>query len=275
MWAFVNGELVPEEKAALLIGDLAIQRGYGIFDFFKVVDFVPVFLNEHIDRFYYSAEEMRLKVAYSKTELKKIISELLERNTVSDTDVRITLTGGYSQDGYQLSTPNLIISLRYFTPPPKNELAKSIKLITYEHQRQLPHVKTIDYLMAIWLQPIVRQHKADDILYHQNGIVTECPRSNFFIVTNNNKIITPSKNILKGVIRNKLIDAARSKYPVEERELSIAEIKCAREAFITSTTKNILPIQQIDEYIFPKENKVTTQLNQLIVQLQFEQTQSV
>jgi len=275
MWAFVNGELVPEEKAALLIGDLAIQRGYGIFDFFKVVDFVPVFLNEHIDRFYYSAEEMRLKVAYSKTELKKIISELLERNNVSDTGVRITLTGGYSQDGYQLSTPNLIISLRYFTPPPKNELAKSIKLITYEHQRQLPHVKTIDYLMAIWLQPIVRQHKADDILYHQNEIVTECPRSNFFIVTNNNKIITPSKNILKGVIRNKLIDAARSKYPVEERELSIAEIKCAREAFITSTTKNILPIQQIDEYIFPKENKVTTQLNQLIVQLQFEQTQSV
>jgi len=275
MWAFVNGEFVPEEKASLLIGDLAIQRGYGVFDFFKVLDFVPVFLNEHIDRFYFSAEEMRLKVAYSKPELRKIIFELLDRNNVRETGVRLTLTGGYSPDGYQLSNPNLIISLRSFTPPPKNELAKAIKLITYEHQRQLPHVKTIDYLMAIWLQPIVRQFGADDILYHQNGIATECPRSNFFIVTSNNKIITPAKNILKGIIRNKLIDAAISKYPVEERELSTEEIKTAKEAFITSTTKNILPVYQIDECILPGENKVITQLYQLIVQLQFKQTQKV
>jgi len=80
---------------------------------------------------------------------------------------------------------------------------------------------------------------------------------------------------LKGIIRNKLIDAAISKYPVEERELSTEEIKTAKEAFITSTTKNILPVYQIDECILPGENKVITQLYQLIVQLQFKQTQKV
>jgi branched-chain amino acid aminotransferase len=275
MWAFINGQFVPEEKASLLIGDLAIQRAYGVFDFFKVVDFVPVFLNEHLDRFYFSAEEMRLKPAYSKTELKKIIFELLEKNNVSNTGVRITLTGGYSQDGYQLSNPNLVISFRSFTAPPKNALAKSIKLITYEHQRQLPHVKTIDYLMAIWLQPIVRQHNADDILYHHNGMATECPRSNFFIVTRDDKIITPAKNILKGVMRMKLIDVARTKYNVEERELSIAEIKNAKEVFITSTTKTILPVRQIDECFFSKENKVTALLYPLLEHLQSLQTQNV
>jgi branched-chain amino acid aminotransferase len=275
MWAFVIDQFIPEDKASLFVGDLAIQRGYGVFDFFKVLNFVPVFLNEHLDRFYFSAKEMRLKVPYSKDELKKIIFELLEKNNVRDTGVRITLTGGYSQDGYQLSSPNLIISLRSFNSPPVNELAKPIKLITYEHQRQLPHVKTIDYLMAIWLQPIVRQHNADDILYHQNGIVTECPRSNFFIVTNDDKIITPSENILKGVMRMKLLQAATLNYHVEERAVSIEEIKRAKEAFITSTTKTILPVHQVDEYIFSKENKVTTQLYKLIVQLQSKQTQNV
>ncbi len=64
MWAFVIDQFVPEDKASLFVGDLAIQRGYGVFDFFKVVDFVPVFLNEHLDRFYFSAKEMRLKVSY-------------------------------------------------------------------------------------------------------------------------------------------------------------------------------------------------------------------
>lgn len=275
MWAFVIDQFIPEDKASLFVGDLAIQRGYGVFDFFKVVNFVPVFLNEHLERFYFSAKEMRLKIPYSKDELKKIIFELLEKNHVSDTGVRITLTGGYSQDGYQLSSPNLIISLRSFNSPPVNELAKPIKLITYEHQRQLPHVKTIDYLMAIWLQPIVRQHNADDILYHQNGIVTECPRSNFFIVTNDDKIITPSENILKGVMRMKLLQAATLNYHVEERAVSIEEIKRAKEAFITSTTKTILPVHQVDENIFSKENKVTTQLYKLIVQLQSKQTHNV
>ncbi len=275
MWAFVIDQFVPEDKASLFVGDLAIQRGYGVFDFFKVVDFVPVFLNEHLDRFYFSAKEMRLKVAYSKDELKRIIFELLKKNHVSDTGVRITLTGGYSQDGYQLSNPNLIISLRSFNSPPVNELAKPIKLITYEHQRQLPHVKTIDYLMAIWLQPIVRHHNADDILYHQNGIVTECPRSNFFIVSNDDKVITPSENILKGVMRMKVLEAAITNYHFEERAVSIEEIKGAKEAFITSTTKTILPIHQVDDYIFSKENKVTTQLYKLIVQLQSKQTLNV
>jgi len=275
MWAFIIDQFIPEDKASLFVGDLAIQRGYGVFDFFKVLNFVPVFLNEHLDRFYFSAKEMRLKVPYSKDELKKIIFELLEKNNACDTGVRITLTGGYSQDGYQLSHPNLIISLRSFNSPPVNELAKPIKLITYEHQRQLPHVKTIDYLMAIWLQPMVRQHNADDILYHQNGIVTECPRSNFFIVTNDDKIITTSENILKGIMRMKLLQAATLNYHVEERAVSIEEIKRAKEAFITSTTKTILPVHQVDEYILSIENKVTTQLYKLIVQLQSKQTHNV
>jgi len=275
MWAFVIDQFVLEDQASLFVGDLAIQRGYGVFDFFKVVNFVPVFLDEHLDRFYFSAKEMRLKLAYSKDELKKIIFELLEKNHVSDTGVRITLTGGYSQDGYQLSNPNLIISLRSFNPPPENQLAKSIKLITYEHQRQLPHVKTIDYLMAIWLQPLVRQNNADDILYHRNGIVTECPRSNFFIVTNDDQIITPSVNILKGVMRMKILEASIANYHVEERAVSIEDIKHAKEAFITSTTKTILPVRQIDDYVFTRENKVTTQLYTLIVQLQPKQIQNV
>src|SRR4029079_13953382 len=103
-------------------------------------------------------------------------------------------------------------------------------------------IKHICSREGILLASIVRQHNADDILYHQNGIVTECPRSNFFIVTGEGRIITPSKNILKGVMRAKLIEVAATKFIVEEREITIDEIKTAKEAFITSTTKILLPV---------------------------------
>jgi len=256
-----------EEKAVLHISDLSIQRGYGIFDFFKVLNGIPVFLDEHLERLYSSAKEMRLRIDYSQDELKNIIFELLHKNNSGDTGVRITLTGGYSTDGYLLSKPNLILSLRAFIPQTKEQFEKGIKLITYEHQRQLPHVKTIDYLMGIWLQNVIKQNNADDVLYHQNGIVSECPRSNFFMVTNDNRIITPSKSILKGVIRSKLIEIAKKDFVIEERQVSINEINLAREAFVTSTTKTILPVRQINERIFHGKLHVTEQLYHSLSQL--------
>lgn len=267
-WAFLNDEFILEEKAALQVHDLSIQRGYGVFDFFKVVYAAPVFLEEHLDRFYFSASRMRLNVAYNKEELEKILLELLRKNNAANTGVRITLTGGYSPDGYQLATPNLIISLRSFSRPSKEQFEEGIKLITYEHQRQLPEVKSIDYLMAIWLQPFIKQNSADDVLYHQKGIVSECPRSNFFIVTGQNTIVTPSKNILRGVMRNKLLQVAKTDFDIEERDVHVDEIKFAREAFITSTTKIILPVRQVNDYVFPGINHVSLQLYDALTELE-------
>jgi D-alanine transaminase/branched-chain amino acid aminotransferase len=274
MTAFINDGFVPEEKVLLHISDLAIQRGYGVFDFFKVVNSVPLFLQEHLDRFYFSAEQMRLNVTYSQDELKKIVFELIEKNNSVNTGVRITLTGGYSPDGYQVFKPNLVIALRSFTPPTEDQFQNGIKLITYQHQRQLPHVKTIDYLMAIWLQPFIKENSADDVLYHQNGWVSECPRSNFFIVTHENKIITPSKNILKGVMRSKLIEVAKTSFEIEERALSVDEIRSAKEAFISSTTKMLIPVHQIDEHTFSRDHSITTQVFQSLLQLQNSYIQS-
>jgi branched-chain amino acid aminotransferase len=268
MWSFLNDAFIDEEKAVLHCTDLSIQRGYAVFDFFKVVDSVPVFLDDHLDRFYYSAGETRLEVGYPKDEMKRIILELLDKNNSRDTGVRITATGGYSVDGYQLAKPNLLISLRPFSIPTPEQLSKGITLMSYEHQRQLPHIKTIDYLMAIWLQPLLKQSGADDILYHQERMVSECPRSNFFIVTAEKKIITPASNVLKGVIRKKLIEVARQEFEVEERDLSIEEIKTANEAFITSTTKIILPVRQIDEHTFESRNKIALHLRNQLLHLQ-------
>lgn len=267
-WVFINDEFVPEENAFLHVYDLSIQRGYGVFDFFKVVNSVPVFLDEHLDRFYFSAAQMRLSVNYGSDELKKIIFELLQKNNVTNTGVRIKLTGGYSPDGYQISKPNLIISARSFISPTKEQFEKGIKLVSYEHQRQMPEVKSIDYLMAIWLQPFIKQNNADDVLYHQNGIISECPRSNFFIITNENKIVTPSKNILKGVMRMKVFEVAKSNFEIEERDITIEEIKTAKEAFITSTTKSILPVCGFENHSFSERNPITLKLFQSLIELQ-------
>ena len=117
--------------------------------------------------------------------------------------------------------------------------------------------------MAIWLQPWLKERGGDDILYHQDGIVTECPRSNFFIVTQAGSLVTPGCNMLKGITRKKVIQLAKNMgIIVEERDIHFNEIKEAREAFITSSTKRLIPVRQLDEMHFPlqKKNSVTERL---------------
>ena len=74
VFVFVNGDLVPASKASLLISDLSIQRGFGIFDFFKTLGGRPVFLDAHLDRFFHSAARMRLEIGKSREELKELIT---------------------------------------------------------------------------------------------------------------------------------------------------------------------------------------------------------
>ena len=248
---FANNNFIPLSEAALPVGDLGVQRGYGIFDFLRVSNNSPLYWDDHLERFFHSAKEMRLPVGLLKADIKSIISELLQKNKLPHSGIRIMLSGGISPDGYQIVTPNLVIIQQPLIPPPDQINEKGYILASYPHQRQMPHVKTTDYLMAIWLQPWLKERGADDILYQQNGIVSECPRSNFFIITKENKIVTPRRNILQGITRKQVLRlAVANGMIVEERDISLDDIRLAKEAFIASSTKRIVPVVQVDDSVF-------------------------
>ncbi|MCY7421057.1 MAG: aminotransferase class IV [Chitinophagaceae bacterium] len=265
----VNGEIMEAANASLLISDLAIQRGYGVFDFFKTINGSPIFLEDHLDRLYRSAENMHLDFGFDRHSLKAILFELISINDMPQSGVKITVTGGYAADGYTLDKPNLLITQQPLvlyndanTPP--------LKVVSYEHQRQMPHIKTIDYLMAIWLQPFIKQNKADDVLYHNNRLITECPRSNFFIVTNDGVLVTPVSNVLYGITRTQILRHFKHLCAIEERNISLEEVCHAKEAFVTNSSKNILPVIKVDEHFIgngetgPLTLKIKKELLELI-----------
>ncbi len=262
MYAFLNDTFLPTADAALSINDLAIQRGYGIFDFLKTIDGRPVFLDDHLDRFFHSAARMRLPVGKTREELTAVIAGLRERNRFPDSGIRITLTGGISTDSISLGRPSLIIT-QHPMAPAGVECVPPVRLISYAHQRQLADVKTINYLMAIHLQPLIRERGASDVLYHQDGIITECPRCNFFLVTAGNTLVTPARNMLKGITRMKVLAlAADTGLRVEERDIHLNEISTASEAFITSTSRHLIPISHLDDQVIvAATGPITRQLN--------------
>jgi len=253
-WTFLNGDFVKEQEAVLSFRDLSFQRGYGIFDFFRLRGHSPLFLNDHLERFYFSAESAHLQPPVQRQTLKTIIFDLLKRNNLPGTGIRLSLTGGCSDDGFNIGQPALLVSQHPFNPPTDLQYQQGIKLLSHPYQRTLPEIKTIDYLMAIWLQPKRLEAGADDLLYVPNGQISECPRSNFFLLTGDDTVVTPAQNVLYGVTRKKVLEIAKKQFKVEERAVAYNEIFSAKEAFITSTTKQILPVAQIDGHQFHQKS---------------------
>ncbi|WP_439883153.1 aminotransferase class IV [Pontibacter sp. MBLB2868] len=247
LFAYLNSSFIPLSEACLHVSDLAIQRGYGVFDFIKVKGRKPLFLQQYLDRFHNSAGALYLRVPFQKQMLTTLIEELVHKNDLDTSGLKIILTGGYSENGYDPAEPNLLIQQQPLLLPPDELIQKGIKIITHEYVRELPQVKTINYTMGIRLQKAIREQEADEVLYHTNGIVTEFPRCNFFIVKQDGTVATPKHNVLPGITRRSVLELASKKYKVVEGEITLDEVYKAKEVFLTSTTKRILPIVKIGE----------------------------
>ena len=102
--------------------------------------------------------------------------------------------------------------------------------MTHRYQRPIPQVKSINYLMGIWLQENLRNIEAYDALYYSECGVTELPKSNFFIVTEDDCLITADDHVLQGINRGKLIEIAKKHFKIEVRKIEFEELKTGKRS---------------------------------------------
>ena len=272
--AFVNDRFIDEDKATIGIKDLAVRRGFGIFDFFRNAGLKPLFIDRHLDRFYASANRIGLKVPVNQDRLKEICTELIKKNNLPDSGVRLILTGGYSPNGYTPADPNLIITNEPLKLVDEETRNKGVSVISHDYQREFPEVKTINYFTGIMLQKKAEASGAFDVLYHFKGDVLEFTRSNIFAVLNNGTIVTPKNDILLGITRGSVIKLASDKYKVEERNVTMAELLEASEVFMTGTTKRVLPVIKIDDRVIGSgiPGEVSKDLYKLFYEFEMKQS---
>ena len=244
---YLNGAYVAKADANLNVADLAILRGYGVFDYFRYADGQPRFLKDHTDRFFRSAASLGLQPTVDKAELQEIVRQLIDRNDSPTGGIRFVLTGGYSPDGYRPGTPNLIGMAYPFTEPAPELYERGVSVRLHDYERQLPGTKTIDYIEGIRVQEQLAREGTDYVLFvNRNDQVLESDRSNFMIVRDGT-LITPADDILLGITRHHLLRLAKQlNIPIMEQPVSRAELLSADEAIICSSTKGAMPITRID-----------------------------
>lgn len=244
---YVNGDYVQASQAKLSLNDLAIVRGFGVFDYLRTYDHVPFMLREHLIRLQYSAQQIDLKLPWSLDEMDAIVRETNDRNKIANIGIRIIVTGG---DSASFMIPEdkatLSVLVHPITPSPDYYFTEGAAITTSSIPRFMPTVKSLNYLGAILAVREAEKAGAIEAVYKTpDGYVTEATRSNLFIVQGG-KLVTPKDDILFGITRQAVIDAVTGAYEVTERAITYDQLLSADEVFITSSTKEIVPISRVD-----------------------------
>lgn len=242
-YCFAKNQILTSDSAIIHPMDIGLIRGYGIFDFFRTSNYKPLFLSDYLDRFIRSAEKTYLTLHYSKVELTSIIEELILKNDLENGGIRMLLTGGVSENHFSPTEGTLFIFCEDLDFPAPYKYEHGVKLLSVEHVRAIADVKTTNYAFPVWHSANWKQEGAEDVVYHHNGYISESSRSNIFVVKNG-KITTPDKHILHGITRKRVLELDNS---IKIQPVTLNELFEADELFITSTTKKILPITQVDD----------------------------
>lgn len=241
---------MPVEEAKIPVSDIGLLRGYGIYDGLAIINGRPLRFADHWQRFSRGAQTLNLKIPFTEAFIeKKIIEITVKSGLLARANIRLILTGGETLEGleYDFDKPTFYIMVGKWNSLPQEYYERGIKLISYDYQREMPEIKTINYITAVRLQNLKKKEGAVEILYTHNGRVLECATSNIFLVKDNT-LITPTAGVLEGITHKIVEELAVGNYKIEKRDVREDELKSADEVFITSSFKDVVPVSRINDF---------------------------
>ena len=248
-YVFLNGSIIPAGSAAISPFDSGLLRGYAVFDLLQTVGGVPFMLDEHLARFRESAKMLGLRVPLGNEEIEAVICELLERNGHPEATVRMVLTGGVSPNGmhFDPETPTFFIVTHELFEIPAHVYQHGAKLLLVEHRRELPEAKTTGYLTWLKNHPRLESEGAIDLLYHNDGVVSEGATASFYVVVRG-RILAPHTGVLRGTVGSRVLELAAGEFAIDHCDITLQDALAAEEAFITSSVRGVVPVVRIDDH---------------------------
>ncbi len=246
--SYVNGLFVPADQAALPMNDLGIVRGYGVFDLLRTYGYTPFRLRDHLLRLERSATSIGIALPWSLDELERIVLDTYARNRLADASIRIVVTGGVSSNMMTpQNRPSLVVMVQPIAPYPASYYTTGCKAVTTRIERIMPTVKSLNYIGAIMAVSEASKVNAVEAIYRTaDDRLTEGTRANFYVFKGDT-LVTPSEGILSGITRQVILELAPSMFTVVLAPIAYSDLSTVDEAFLTSTTKEVLPIVQVDD----------------------------
>lgn len=255
---YLNGDFVPVEQAHISV----LDRGFLFAD--SIYEVIPVYhgrcfaFQEHLDRLARSCHAIKLSLELPPTQWQALCDELIARNepTAAHHKIYIQITRGSVSSFHDRRLdypPNITPTLVMHCIPltwQNIEVIQPYHVITHEDIRRKDcHIKSNSLLANCLIQQTVSEMGADEAILIRDGLVTEGNSSNVFTVKNRTLITPPlGPHLLGGITRQLVIDIAKAQQiPVLEIQIPKAELESADEIWITSSTREIVPVKQLNQ----------------------------
>ncbi|MBT3383493.1 MAG: aminotransferase class IV [Prolixibacteraceae bacterium] len=231
----------------------------GIYEVLRVSDGVPLFLEDHLDRFYCSAKIVGRSIRFSKYQIENFLFKLIEKNEVDNGNILISC---------KTNLKAFFIASSY---PTEKMYKTGVKCGLLNAERENPNVKILHTTVRQMADQLIKEKGYYEVLLlDKKNRITEGSRSNVFFIKGN-EIITPQGNkVLQGITRQKIIEIAKKAgFQVKEEIILLSELDNFTAVFITGTSPKILPVKQMGNVTFNSKNEVVKVLvenyNELIL----------
>jgi len=254
-FAYVNGRYLPHAEALVHVEDRGYQFADGVYEVIAVhrgrfVDELP-----HLERLDRSLFELKIGWPITPSVLKHVMRELVRRNHLREGSIYVQVTRGVAPREHAFPksriAPGLVMTTRRAKSIPSAALKDGVAVITIPDIRWgRCDIKSVGLLANVLGKQAAFEAGAYEAWQvSAAGMVTEGTSTNAWIVTREGRVVThpPGPQILSGVTRLTVLRlAAESQIAVEERPFTLAELRSAQEAFLTSTSSHVLPVTRID-----------------------------
>ena len=255
---YLNGQLLPRAAAKVSIFDGGFVVGDGVWEGIRLHNGALLFLDEHLERLYRGARQIRLDIGLDRSRLIGELQRLLDANDMRDgVHIRLMVTRGeksaLNQDPRNaLGKPTIAIVAEYKLPAPQL-LSAGVSLCTSSilctpasmFDMRLNSHSRLNLITAL-LQAI--EAGADEaLMLDPNGFVSSCNATNFFFVSNGVVMTSRGDYCFNGITRSKVIGLCQeANLPIRLGEFTLPEVQAADEAFVTGTFGGITPVREID-----------------------------
>lgn len=227
-----------------------------VYEVIRVIDGIPLFLEEHYQRFENSFAILGHKLKKSYDDIKDSLNSLIKANDVINYNVKIVVNDLKNENE---NSYFFFIKSNY---PDENMYKYGVNTFLYNAERKNPNAKVIDKDLRGTINNLIAQGSFyEAVLVNSKGEITEGSRSNIFFIKDDYVVTAPNKDVLKGITRQRIISLCeRENIKVLEEPIPSDNIKCFQAAFICGTSPKVLPISKIDELPFSLDNSVLTKI---------------
>lgn len=250
-WILHNDQLIREDELAISKEDRGYQFGDGIYEVIRVYEGNFFTANEHIDRFYASAEKIKIVVPYTKDVFHKLLYDLVEQNEINTGQVYVQITRGQAarQHHFPTETSPVLVAYTKSVERPKEMMEAGVHATFIEDVRWLRcDIKSLNLLGNVMAKQEAHERGSYEAILHRGEVVTEGSSSNMYGIKNGVLYTHPATNlILNGITRKVILDLCKD-LGIGVQELAFTKEQALEmdEFFMSSTTAEIMPIVQID-----------------------------